>query len=66
MTSYLLFYQSDYDYTVHGIVRKNSATLKILEILNDLLWSLPLSKTRKLILHYGDLTDAGFVQNIIA
>jgi GDP-D-mannose dehydratase len=57
MTAYLLFHIKEFDYTVHGIVRKNSATLHFLKQYQEVLSKLEVSSKRKLILHYGDLID---------
>ncbi|CDW86871.1 gdp-mannose-dehydratase [Stylonychia lemnae] len=66
MTAYLLFHQKEYDYTVYGVVRKNSATLPFLFQYNEFLQTLEISKARKIILVYGDVTDQMFMHNAIA
>ena len=56
MTAHLLYLQTDYNYTVHGIVRKNSQGLQILEQLNS----------DKIHFHFGDVTDSLFMFKILA
>jgi|TARA_B100001093_G_scaffold222332_1_gene213157 GDPmannose 4,6-dehydratase len=50
------------DYTVHGVVRRSSSfnTSRI-----DHIYEEPLKKNRKLILHYGDITDSISVSSLI-
>ena len=66
LAAYLLFHQDEYDYQVHGFIRKNSGGLHLLEQLIEILNQFEIGKRRKLILHVGDLTDAMFVTNKIA
>lgn len=57
-------FMAPFDYQVHGIVRKNSATLATLINLQE---TLEKSQGRKLplSLHYGDVTDPHFMQQTI-
>jgi len=57
MTAHLLFRQTGWK--VHAIVRKNSLYLPLLEHMR-------LSVDGKLHLHYGDITDAFFVLNLLS
>ena len=59
--AYLTEFLLDRDYEVHGIVRRHSTpcTDRIDHILNN-----PELKDR-VILHYGDLTDASSLSNIV-
>ena len=58
MTAHLLFHQQEYNYEVHGIVRKNSINLPVL---------LKMSRLYKgsLHLHFGDVQDPIFMLNIL-
>jgi GDPmannose 4,6-dehydratase len=50
------------NYIVHGIIRRSSSinTHRLNNIYED-----PLKKKKKFYLHYGDLTDTSFINNII-
>jgi len=61
LVAYLLFHMRQYDYTVYGIVRKNSATLPFLQQYQDYLAKLQIGSSRKLILVTGDITDQMFM-----
>ena len=58
MTAHLLFHQQEYNYEVHGIVRKNSINLPVL---------LKMSRLYKgsLHLHFGDVQDPIFMLSIL-
>jgi GDPmannose 4,6-dehydratase len=56
MTAHLLFEQVGW--RVHAIVRKNSLNLPLLDYLKS-------RSNGRLVLHYGDVTDAFFVFGII-
>jgi GDPmannose 4,6-dehydratase len=58
LTSFLATHP-DYEYLIHGIVRKNSASLPILLRLKALY-----PKTLVQV-HFGDLTDAYFITKLI-
>lgn len=60
--SYLAEFLLDKDYEVHGIIRRSSSfnTGRIDHIYQD-----PHERKRRLILHYGDLTDASNVSRLI-
>ena len=60
--SYLAELLLDKGYEVHGIIRRSSSfnTERIDHIYND-----PHDTDRRLILHYGDLSDASGIQGII-
>ena len=55
MTAQLLYTQTDFDYTVHGIVRKNSQGLQVLTSLNS----------NQLHFYFGDVTDSLFMLKVI-
>lgn len=61
--SYLAEFLLSKKYTVHGIIRRSSTfnTQRISHIFEE-----PFKKERKLILHYGDITDASVMSNIIS
>jgi GDP-D-mannose dehydratase len=61
LTSYLLFECRDYNYEIHGIVRKNSANLPWLYQMEEVLSKNKLTSIRSITLHTGDLTDALFM-----
>ena len=65
LCSYLLFHMKEYDYTVYGLVRKNSATIPILQQFQIYLNTLDIGKARKLVLVYGDVTDSLFMTQTI-
>ena len=56
LAAFLLNLQTDYDYYVHGIVRKNSLGISLLQ---------EIESSERLSLHYGDTTDSLFVQSLI-
>jgi GDPmannose 4,6-dehydratase len=53
MTAFILKNQPDW--TIHGIVRKNSLGLPIVKLMSS-----------EIILHYGDVTDSHFMLKVIA
>ncbi len=53
---YLLYVQSDLNYTVHGIVRKNSLGINHLQ---------ELESSERIHLHYGDTTDSIFLLELV-
>jgi len=55
----------DYDYTVYGLVRKNSATIPMLMQYQSYLNTLEIGSSRKLVLVYGDVTDQLFMLQTI-
>ena len=60
LTAYLMSH-TDYAYVVHGIVRKNSATLGLLEqIVKE-----GIKRGGEAHLHYGDVTDSQFMDLLI-
>ena len=66
LVSYLLFRNTDYDYEVHGIVRKGSVNLHILIEVQQYVNSLPKNEDRrKLVLHYGDMCDSSFILTVV-
>lgn len=65
LTAYLLFHMREYDYTIHGIVRKNSASMPFLLQYIEYLEKLSIGSSRKLILHVGDITDQVFILGTI-
>jgi GDPmannose 4,6-dehydratase len=60
--SYLAEYLLKNNYIIHGVIRRAS-TINTKRL--DAIYENPLKKNKKLILHYGDLTDTSFVNNII-
>ena len=64
LTSYLLTNpELPFTYIIHGVVRKNSATLPVLEkIIKE---SRNLSTTGEAHLHFGDVTDSHFLDKLI-
>lgn len=55
----------EFDYTVYGLVRKNSATIPILMQFQSYLNTLEIGKSRKLVLVYGDIVDSMFMTQAI-
>ena len=58
MTAHLLFHQKEFQYKVHGIVRKNSINLPVLLEMVKLY-------PDDLTLHFGDVADSTFMLNTI-
>ncbi len=61
MTAYLLFHMREFDYTIYGIVRKNSAAMPFLLQYIEYLEKLEIGSSRKLVLLVGDITDQVFI-----
>ncbi|WP_025274325.1 GDP-mannose 4,6-dehydratase [Haloglycomyces albus] len=61
--SYLAEFLLGKGYEVHGIVRRSSQIASTTRI--DHLYQDPHESNRKLYLHHGDITDAGFMVNLI-
>jgi GDPmannose 4,6-dehydratase len=61
--SYLAKFLIKKKYLVHGVIRKSSSfnTARIQDVYQE-----PFVKNKKLFLHYGDLTDFGSINSIIA
>ena len=61
MTAHLLHKQTHNEpYVVHGVCRKNSINLPILQELGK-----KLRQNTRLILHYGDVSDPFFMLNLL-
>ncbi len=66
LTAFLLLDPNlPFQYEVHGVVRKNSAGLPILERLREHVIARTKREQSALKFHFGDVTDAHFMNGII-